>query len=164
MNNNFKNQAIVFLLLISTIDIAFSQKNPVAQFIRDNQEKCSFYLIKDDELHGGFHELRSFPLASLSKTLIAIEFAYQVSEGKFDGEALIPVYKIDRFAIDDTNYEKWLFEMQSKGLINNDRVPLKHIARGMIKHNTYACADYLFSILGIDNINDARGTGQFFIV
>lgn len=131
-----------------------AQKYPVAEFISDNQEKCSFYLIKDGELHGGFHEMRAFPMASLSKTLIAIEFAYQANEGTIDPEALVSISEMDRFVIDDDNYASWLKEMKDKKLIRpGSRIPLKLIAQGMIKYSANACADYIITLLGIDNVN-----------
>ena len=89
------------------------------------------------------------------KTLIAIEFAYQAAEGQINPRELVPLYKLDRFDVDDQNLETWEKMVKSKGLVNSaNRIKLRHIAQGMIRSNVNACADYLFSVLDIDQINE----------
>jgi len=155
INRHFTH--ILFLILIisqfSNILLAQNIEDPIGQFIRNNPDKVSFYFIKDDSINFGLNEDNLKPVASLSKTIIALEFAYQVLSGTINSEELVAVAELDRFVIGDDNFKNWQKQIKKDRLILKGKIPLKYVTQGMVRHSANACADYIINRLGIDNIN-----------
>src|SRR5699024_147121 len=83
-------------------------------------------------------DLRSWemmPLASTAKIVIAIQYAFQVYEGKIDNQE--PIHLRDRETYylpkwDGGAHEAWLHYAKEKKLVQKEMVTLREVARGMI--------------------------------
>ena len=61
------------------------------------------------------------PLASTTKIIVAIEYAYQVAEGKIDPQEKVPLAEVDHFYLEDTDggaHQNWLEEIDKKGVVD----------------------------------------------
>lgn len=96
------------------------------------------------------------PLASVVKTIIAIEFANQVVEGKIDPDEQIPLVELEKFYLVNTDggaHPNWLKEMKDGDQIKNDAVSLQEVAKGMIMFSSNTNTDFLLDKLGPESIN-----------
>lgn len=150
----FKRIVLTVIFLISTLNVYCQVVPALEKFITDYPEKSSFYFIKNDSMSFGINGLKANPMASLSKTIIALEFAYQFNSSEIDSNESIPITEVERFAIGDDNYRNWKKQIKKDHLINNKEIPLKHIVQGMIRFSANACADFLISKLNLDKINN----------
>ena len=99
---------------------------------------------------------QKFPLASTVKIMIAIEFAKQVSTGKINANELIPLTDLDVYYLAGTDgnaHPDWKQSATSRGELNNNRVTLQEVARGVIWFSSNANTEFLMDKLGLDNIN-----------
>ncbi len=128
----------------------------VANFINENPGKSALYWMRNDTLVAGQNPDRKMPLASTVKTIIAIEFAQQVASGKINPADRVPLGELARFYIPDTDggaHPTWLKQMQDDKLIQDQRVSLLEIAKGMIRYSSNANTEYLMWRLGLNAIN-----------
>lgn len=146
---------VVILISFLSLSNGISQSGDYIQdFIRTNPDKVAFYFTKDDSISFGLNEKKSMPVASLSKTLVALEFAFQEKNGELDANEMVALSEIDRFAIGDENHKNWKKQIRKDKLIQNQKVALKYIAQGMIRFSANSCADFLLNRLGIDRVNE----------
>ena len=128
----------------------------VANFIAKNPNKSALYWMRNDSLIAEQNPDKKMPLASTVKTIIAIEFAQQVSSGKINPADEVPLGELARFYIPDTDggaHPAWLKHVQEKNLAQQGKVPLLEIAKGMIRYSSNANTEYLMWRLGLNAIN-----------
>ena len=154
---------IVFFIILSFSMTACKKEtdtNPVitsmSDFIKNNPSRSSFFLMRNDSLKISLRTDQKFPLASTVKIMIAIEFAKQVSTGKINANELIPLADLDVYYLPNTDgnaHPDWKQSATSRGELNNNRVTLQEVARGMIRFSSNANTEFLMDKLGLDNIN-----------
>lgn len=143
-----------FLLIICiNHQLTFAQDDFMESFVKNNPDKSAFYFSKNDSIAFGINEDKMNPLASLSKTIIALEFAYQVGREEIDPDMLVSYEEINRFAVGDDNFANWTKQIKKDKILSKGQVPIKYVAQGMIRYSANACADYLLSKLGLDKVN-----------
>ncbi len=150
-------------LLLLTIILVFANclqaqntNNYVLDFIKNNPERSSIVFTRNDTTLAALRPDMKFPLASTVKIIIAIEYAQQAADGKINPEEDIPLADIDRFFILNTDgnaHPDWKKDLIDKNLIQNEKVKLEQVAKGMIRYSSNANAEYLMWKLGFDNIN-----------
>jgi D-alanyl-D-alanine carboxypeptidase len=128
----------------------------VANFIAKNPSKSALYWVRNDSLVAQKNPDQKMPLASTVKTIIAIEFAQQVSSGKINPAEEVPLGELARFYIPETDggaHPAWLKHSREKNLTQQGKVPLLEIAKGMIRFSSNANTEYLMWRLGLNAIN-----------
>jgi D-alanyl-D-alanine carboxypeptidase len=134
-----------------------AQEPRIESFFKDHPNKMALCLYQEGSVIVGHNEEEYFPMASLSKTIIVIEYAYQVNSGVLDQEELISLSELDRYALDDDNYKNWLKRMKKDRRVVQNKVPIKFVAQGMIQFSANACADYMLNRLGLEQVNQRIG-------
>ena len=155
-------KSLVFTVLttISTLISAQSVStapNYVLDFIKNNPERSSIVFTRNDTTLAELRQNVKFPLASTMKIIIAIEYSQQAAAGKIDPEEAIPLADLDQFYVLNTDgnaHPDWIKDLRDKNLIQNEKVKLEYVAKGMIRYSSNANTEYLMDKLGIDNINE----------
>ncbi|KZD44235.1 hypothetical protein B4083_0731 [Bacillus cereus] len=132
--------------------------NKVAQYIEDNKGKSpvSFVLKRNGEVLASINADKKMPLASMSKWTVAIEYAKQVGKGILNPNEQVSLDTLDKYYMPNTDggaHPDWISSIEEKGLIKDNKVSLREVARGMIMFSSNANTDYLMNYLGIENIN-----------
>ena len=130
--------------------------NYVLEFLKDNPERSSIVFTRNDTTLAELRQNVKFPLASTMKIIVAIEYAQQAAAGKIDPQEAIPLANIDVFYMLNTDgnaHPDWIKDMRDKNLIQNEKVKLEDVAKGMIRFSSNANTEYLMDKLGIENIN-----------
>jgi len=145
--------AIALLLLKPYL---FPKGNPdtVLEFIQQNPEKTAFVMQGNSERLVEYQVNRSMPLASVAKMLVAVEYAQQAAQNKIDPDQGVALAELNRYYIpglDGGAQEAWEQSLQT--VIDDDAVPLREVAKGMIAFSSNANMEYLMEILGLDAIN-----------
>lgn len=128
----------------------------VADFIKKNPDRSSIYFVRNGKVLVDINSDKLFPLASTVKTIIAIEYAKQVGQGKIDAKEPIDLSELDKYYIPGTDggaHPVWLKDFTEKGLIQNNKVSLASVAKGMIWYSSNANTEFLMEKLGLENIN-----------
>lgn len=147
-----------FITIKKMKDTLKEEASKVAHYIKDNKDTkpVSFVLKRNGELLAAINADESMPLASMSKWTVAIEYAKQVGKGSLDPNEKIDITTLENYYIPNTDggaQPNWISSIEEKGLIENNKVSLREVARGMIMFSSNANTDYLMNRLGIDNIN-----------
>ncbi|GAB5408556.1 MAG: serine hydrolase [Balneolaceae bacterium] len=150
---------ILFVLLIAAISIGvyyfFPSKDRVLKFIKENPTKSAITVFKNDSLITDINSDKIMPLASTVKIIIAIEYAEQAASNKIDPNEMIDIEEIDYFYAKNTDggaHPAWKNSL--KNSIIDGQVPIKEIAKGMIRYSSNANTEWLQKKLGLDNINN----------
>lgn len=133
-----------------------SSGDVVVDFIRDNPDRSALYLGRNDTTLIQRRGDCKFPLASTVKIIVAIEFAKQAAAGKINPDELIPVADLDRYYLPGTDgnaHPNWKQQATTSGYLAGGRVPLREVAKGMIRFSSNANTEYLMERLGLDAIN-----------
>ena len=133
-----------------------SSGDVVLDFIRDNPDRSALYLGRNDTTLVQRRADRKFPLASTVKIIVAIEFAKQAAAGKINLDELVQVADLDRYYLPGTDgnaHPNWKQQATTSGKIAGGRVPLRDVAKGMIRYSSNANTEYLMERLGLDAIN-----------
>lgn len=128
----------------------------VQKYIDNNPDSASMQLTINGEVIISKESKVKRPLASVVKTIIAVDYANQVVEGTVDPEELVQLSELDKFYLANTDggaHPAWIEEMKDSGKIVNDRVPLQEVAKGMIMFSSNANTDFLIEKLGHESIN-----------
>jgi D-alanyl-D-alanine carboxypeptidase len=128
----------------------------IANFIKNNPDKVSIYLLRNDTVLIAQQENRMMPLASTVKLIVAVEFVKQAGAGIIDTAALVALSDLEKHYIPNTDgaaHPSWLKRLRADEKIYNDSVKLIDIARGMIQYSSNANTDYLMDYLGIQQVN-----------
>ncbi|WP_025025860.1 serine hydrolase [Caldalkalibacillus mannanilyticus] len=158
---------VIVIILIIIIGVMISgiisikqarSKTPedILKFMKKSPEKSSLYLVKNGETMIDYQSDQMMPLASTVKIILAIEYAVQVARGNLDPTEKIALAELEKYYIKNTDgqaHPKWLKQMEAEGRILDQQVTLEDVAKGMISHSSNANTEYLFQILGIEQIN-----------
>jgi len=147
-----QNFFIALLFFFSTLNTK-AQLNEdekyIALFLKNNPKRSSIYFTYNDSVLVNLSADQQFPVASLSKTYIALYFAQEASKGNINPEEQVPLSALEKYNMLDTNFKNWKNALPK----NTESVALKIVARGMIEFSANANTDYLIDLLGLDNIN-----------
>lgn len=130
------------------------KQHPVISHLLEKPEESALLLIKNGEVVIDRNIEAQLPLASLSKIVIGLVFAEQVTEGLLQAEKKIKLQSLERFYIDDENYQTWKATGLEEGWIDNEQVSLKYIAQGAVRFSANTNADFLMEYLGLDSFNN----------
>ncbi len=129
-------------------------KSLVLNFIKENPDKTAIKLVRNDTVLVEINPNKVMPLASTVKIIIAIEYAEQAAAGKVNPEELIEVTELDKYYVPNTDggaHPSWLKKVENK--IQDDRITIREIAKGMIAFSSNANTEWLCEKLGLENIN-----------
>ncbi len=124
----------------------------VANHLQKHPQSSSLFVAKAGEPIIEYNVDSVRPLASTVKIVVALEYAFQVEEGRINQEQLVSMEELDRLYIPGTDggaHEKWKAQLSNK-----KEVTLHEVAEGMIKYSSGANTDYLMILLTIDAINE----------
>ena len=127
--------------------------HPVVNHLLDKPEGSALLLIKNGEVIIDQNTEASLPLAGISKMVIALVFAEQAVEHRVDPEKRIALQHLERFYIGGRNYQAWKIRGEAEGWIQENQVPLKYIAQGVLRFSANTNADFLMHYLGLSTIN-----------
>ena len=123
----------------------------VLEHLIENPETTSLYFAKEGEVHISHNDEEVRPLASVVKIMVALEYAFQVEEGKVDPATIIDLEDLNVYYIPQTDggaHEAWLESLEA------EKPTLQEVAKGMIKYSSNANTEYLMDLLGLDAINN----------
>ena len=106
-----------------------SDKMVVLNFIKDNPDKASIKLVRNDSVLANINSNRIQPLASTVKLIVTIEYAEQVAAGIINPDELIDLNELDVFYVENSDggaHSAWLKYSASK--IVNNKVSVRDIA------------------------------------
>ncbi|MGG4495347.1 serine hydrolase [Brevibacillus reuszeri] len=133
------------------------EDDPIAQFLKENPERTSLYVIRNGDKVIDYNSNRAMTLASTSKLIVALEFAKQAAKGKINPSKKVSLDDLALFYVpgsDGNAHETWLQDIEARQVVQNGKVTLQEVAKGMIKYSSNANTEYLLMLLGIDNVND----------
>jgi len=147
---------IGLVVLLGVIGVYYFKPNEqiVLNFIKDNPNNSAIKLIRNDSIIAEKNPNKVMPLASTVKIVLAIEYAIQSSEGNLNPNEEIPLKELEKFYVFNTDgdaHPSWLKSVKEK--VNNDKISIREIAKGMIKYSSNANTEWLSQKLGIENIN-----------
>ena len=140
----------------SKSEIDASPSFSITEFIKNNPNRSSLLLIRNDSIKINLRIDQKFPLASTVKIIVAIEFAKQVASGKINPKELVSVDDLDLYYLANTDgnaHPNWKKSSADRNELNNNKVTLQEVAKGMIWFSSNANTEYLMDRLGLDNIN-----------
>ena len=148
---------IGLIVLLGAISIYYLKPNEqlILNFIKDNPNKTAIKLIRNDTIIAEKNANKVMPLASTVKIILAIEYAIQSSEGKINPDEEVPLEELEKFHVLNTDggaHPRWLKSIKRK--INNDKISIREIAKGMIRRSSNANTEWLSQKLGLENINN----------
>jgi D-alanyl-D-alanine carboxypeptidase len=166
-NKFMRNQKIHFLALTITVLLLFtviscktdSKIDPIisiSDFIKNNPDRSSFTLIRNDSIKAQLRQDKKFPLASTLKIIVAIEFSKQVASGNINPTELIDIADLDLYYLPKTDgdaHPDWKKNAIERNELKNNQVSLQEVAKGMVWFSSNANTEYLMDKLGLDNIN-----------
>ncbi|ADU29441.1 serine hydrolase [Evansella cellulosilytica] len=147
---------IVILIGGAAYYIFHDDPDYVQKYIDNNPDLASMHVSVDGESIVSEGADMKRPLASVVKTIIAIEYANQATKGTVDPGELIALEELEKFYLANTDggaHPAWLDEMSASNKIVNNEVPLHEVAKGMIMFSSNANTDFLIEKLGADSIN-----------
>ncbi|SES25575.1 D-alanyl-D-alanine carboxypeptidase [Gracilibacillus ureilyticus] len=147
---------VVILLGAGAYYLFHDDPDYVENYMEDHPDLASLHVSVDGETVISQQGEEKRPLASVVKTIIAIEFANQVAEGAIDPEEPISLSELDKFYLANTDggaHPAWLEDMKANNKITNDQVTLHEVAKGMIQYSSNANTDFLLGKLGADSVN-----------
>jgi len=151
---------LVCLLAISIpTSFLYSQStaDSLLNFIKQNKNRSSLFLRKNDTVIAQLNEDKLMPLASTVKIIVAIEFSKQAAHNVIDENKRIPLSELDKYYLPNTDgdaHPKWVAYERRLRHITNDSLKLIDVARGMIIFSSNANTEYLMDLLGFENIQN----------
>jgi len=152
---------IGLVVLLGAIGVYYFKPSEqlVLNFIKDNPNKSAIKLIRNDSIIAVKNPNKVMPLASTVKIILAIEYAIQSSEGKLNPDEEVSLNELEKFYVSNTDggaHPKWLRSV--KGKVNDNKISIREIAKGMIKYSSNANTEWLSQKLGLENINKRIGS------
>lgn len=147
---------ILMILILSAYYNLRENPEYILRFLEKNPQAGSLYVTKNGKDIIKYQIDEQMPLASVVKTVIAIEYAHQVADGILDDDEKVSLTAMEPYYFKGTDggaHPAWLDEMNKKALIENNTIALHQVAKGMISHSSNANTEYLMDILGLENIN-----------
>ncbi|WP_103109273.1 serine hydrolase [Brevibacillus reuszeri] len=133
------------------------EDDPIAQFLKENPDRASLHVIRNGDKVIDYNSNRAMTLASTSKLIIALEFAKQAAKGKINPSKKVSLDDLALFYVpgsDGNAHENWLQDIETRQVVQNGKVSLQEVAKGMIKFSSNANSEYLLMLLGINKVND----------
>ncbi|WP_298467889.1 serine hydrolase [uncultured Psychrobacillus sp.] len=127
------------------------ESNTVLEHLIEYPDTSSLYFSKDGNVLVSYNVEENRPLASVVKIVVAMEYAFQVEEGKINPTTRIGLEDLDVYYIPNTDgeaHEAWLDSLET------EKPTLQEVAKGMIKFSSNANTEYLMELLGLDAINN----------
>jgi D-alanyl-D-alanine carboxypeptidase len=148
---------IGIIVLLGAIGIYYFKPNEklVLDFIKDNPDKTAIRLVRNDSVIADRNNDKIMPLASTVKIILAVEYAIQSSKGDLNPDEEIPLEELELFYVKDTDggaHPSWLKSV--KHIMKDDKIPIREIAKGMIRFSSNANTEWLSQKLGLKNINN----------
>lgn len=141
---------IIFFIFYFTLN-----ENFFLSFLKNNKDRIAIKFAYNNDTICEINQDKMMPLASVLKTIIAIEYAYQIYENKINPDEKVSILELDKFYVkwaDFLGHKAWLDN--SKKLIFDDYISLNEVVRGMIKYSSNANTEYLSEKLCLENINN----------
>jgi D-alanyl-D-alanine carboxypeptidase len=138
-----KTYAVDYDTMLEFVETKKEQKD-VALIVQRNGERI--YQANEDV---------TLPLASMVKTLVAIEYANQLESGIIKKDELVPLEDLEKYYVPNTDggaHPAWL----QNTTIQDNHVTLSEVVKGMIHYSSNANTDYLLTRLGFDKVNAVR--------
>ncbi|MGW8956279.1 serine hydrolase [Paenibacillus sp. NPDC055715] len=129
----------------------------VLNFLMENPNKASLYMIKNGMEKISYNSEVKMPLASTAKVIIAIEFARQVAAKILDEHELVPLEELNKFYIpgsDGNAHHNWIEWIKSNHKEIQGKITLFDIAHGMLAYSSNANTEFLMARMGLDQINE----------
>ena len=129
-------------------------KMDLLKFMEKNPDKAALTLVYNGETIANYNGVRKSPLASTVKIIIAIEYATQAADGTLNADQMISLEELDQYYAKYTDggaHPAWLKNVAAK--IEDNEIPLREIAKGMILYSSNANTEWLIDRLGIQKIN-----------
>lgn len=146
---------LLLLLLIAGYFWLNAAKN-IIDYIAKNPSSGSIYVVKNGEVVLNKNADQLMPLASTVKIIVAIEFVKQITSKQIDIDNYINLNELEKYHIKGTDggaHSSWLQSIKEDELIQNNRVSILEVAKGMIEFSSNANTEYLMHTLGFDNLN-----------
>ncbi|GMQ25059.1 serine hydrolase [Algoriphagus sp. oki45] len=136
----------------------------VLDFLKENPERTAILLVRNDSVLVKQSVDKVMPLASTVKIILAIAYAEQAASGEIDPEELVSLEELDQLYVANTDggaHPAWLESIREN--VQNERIPLREVAKGMIRYSSNANTEWLLYRLGYDRVNgilDSLGINQ----
>ncbi|MBO1001363.1 serine hydrolase [Pseudogracilibacillus auburnensis] len=150
---------IIGLIIISIIGLGFWLNKANAHYvwkkIKDEKMTSSVVFNVNGETKLDVRSDELMPLASTVKIVVALEYAYQVEEGKLDPKEQVDLDELEKYYVpklDGGAHEAWVGFLGENDYLENNRVSLQEVTRGMIAFSSNANTEYLMKKLGLENI------------
>jgi D-alanyl-D-alanine carboxypeptidase len=145
------------IVLLGAVGVYYFKpnKNLVLNFIKENPDKTTIKLVRNDTVIVERSPNKMMPLASTVKIVVAIEYAEQAAKGKINPNETVPISELEKYYIPDTDggaHPSWLKKVNDK--IEEEQISIREIAKGMIAFSSNANTEWLFEKLGLENINN----------
>ncbi|WP_439875655.1 serine hydrolase [Bacillus mycoides] len=152
--------AVVAFFIIMKYYLSKEDPNYVLNYIKEHKgdESLSLLIRRNGEVVTSVNENKNLPLASMAKSVIAVEFAKQVSEGKISRDEQISLHELEKYYVKNTDggaHPAWLEDAKAKELVKNRQIALEEVAKGMIHYSSNANTTYLLEKLGIERVNES---------
>lgn len=151
---------LLHCILIFPNILSAQKADSLLNFIRENKDRSSLYLIQNDTVMASLNENKMMPLASTMKIMVALEFAKQSAFRVFDTSKLVALKDLNKYYLpltDGNAHPNWIEFEKKQGHITNDSISVLNVARGMIMFSSNANTEYLMDLLGLQNINGNYG-------
>ncbi|WP_375578667.1 serine hydrolase [Marivirga tractuosa] len=109
----------IILILAAGFGVAFFMVKPdkerIVDFIKENPDRISISLSQNETVLAEHNEVKMLPLASTVKIIIAIEYTYQVAEGKLNPDQKLLVSDLEKYHYPETNggaHKTWLNNLE----------------------------------------------------
>lgn len=146
---------IVVLTGVLQIGFCHAQNaQSVYSFLKNNPDRAAIRLVRNGEVLANVNPDKMMTLASTMKIIVAIEYAEQVAQGTIDPNEPVSLDELEKYYIPNTDggaHPGWKAEVKPK--TEEGRVPLREVAKGMIKYSSNANTEWLIDRLGIQNVN-----------
>lgn len=145
------------IVLLGAVGVYYFKpnKNLVLNFIKENPDKTTIKLVRNDTVIVERSPNEMTPLASTVKIVVAIEYAEQAAKGKINPNETVPISELEKYYIPNTDggaHPGWLKKVNDK--IEEEQISIREIAKGMIAFSSNANTEWLCEKLGLENINN----------
>lgn len=147
--------ALILLCIGFIVWLNTSSPSYVWKKVKQEDMQSSIVFNENGERKLAIRAEELMSLASTVKIVVAIEYAFQVKEGQIQTEEKVSLSELEKYYIpnlDGGAHQNWLQYIEEQGIIHNDQVSLREVARGMIGFSSNANTEFLMNKLGIEQI------------
>lgn len=134
--------------------------NPIAAYIIKQPDDCALIFIKNKQPLISINTKRYMPLASIYKLVLLKTYLDQCEEGTIHPDDLVHIQELKCYWIRwiDPGFMNWYHAMKEKNKFKKDKIALHEIVKGMLEYSCNAHTDYLFSLLGMREVQAQLAT------